>query len=172
LGVVLFEERSILLADTFSVYEYVIHDSMNWKWIDLSCVIIGVGFFLLAVYSYYMNFEFLVRSQKVYGTVISVDVVSERPLGTLHYYPQIKFIVKSGQSATFTSSVGEQNTNPFAYQVGDKIVVEYDPNDLSRAEIASVITSSVSWVSTIIFFLLGICALILPIGLKVKFKKS
>jgi hypothetical protein len=79
-------------------------------------------------------------------------------------YPVVEFTTSSGERVTVTSHYSNQDR--LAQQVGDRVVVQYDPSDPKRAEIAGAARRGdmVIIVAGAIFLLLGMMVMTAALG--------
>lgn len=95
--------------------------------------LIGIGLLGGAAYMAYDTRRDLAVGVTTDGTV--VDLIGERDSdGDTTYHPRVRFVTRSGEAREFTASVG---TNPAAFEVGEPVVVIYDPASPEGARIDS-----------------------------------
>ncbi|HEY7483835.1 MAG TPA: DUF3592 domain-containing protein [Streptosporangiaceae bacterium] len=103
----------------------------------------GVGVLLLgiAIVLAAMTASFLARADRTDGTVTALtDKVSTSQDSSGYrrtrtsWYPTVEFTTPDGRRFSFRGSVG---SNPPAYDVGERVLVAYDPGDPSDARIAT-----------------------------------
>jgi hypothetical protein len=71
------------------------------------------------------------------GHVVEMVSRAIRPGASILYYPVVEFSGPVGERLRFESNLGSR---PPAYRVGQTVRVRYDPNDVKRAQIDSLLT--------------------------------
>jgi len=98
----------------------------------------------------------LSREEIAQGYVI--DLVARRDqTGNEFYYPMVEYYLPDGSSKTVQLSEGSW---PPAYEIGEAIIVAYDPDKPLKARIKSFESTMVMWVLPTITGVLGVAFLI------------
>jgi hypothetical protein len=121
--------------------------------VKLIFLFIGTGLLVGAYFLYQSTASFIEGAEEAPGTVINLSRSgSDEPT----YYPEVEFKTREGQEVVFFSSTG---SNPASYSVGEKVVVLYEPENPTNAEIKSFFSL---WAGALIvggigvvFFLVG-----------------
>lgn len=98
-------------------------------------LLIGLGLLAGGGYAASRTVAFLGTAASVEGTVVElVESVSRDSDGhrSRTYRPTVEFQLGSGETRTFTSSMG---SSPPAYDVGERVTVLYDPQDPGDARL-------------------------------------
>jgi len=94
-------------------------------------IFIGIGGLLLAIaaFVFFREQAFLGRAQTVTGTVSDFDVSNSEDSNS--YCPVIDFRTRNGESVEYHANVCSA---PPAFDIGDKVEVVYDPEDIRHVQ--------------------------------------
>jgi hypothetical protein len=96
-----------------------------------------------------------------------IDLIAERGSdGDTMYYPRVRFMTAAGEPVEFTGSVG---SSPAAFDVGEAVVVLYDPADPGGARIDSFFQL---WFGPLILGFLGLIFATVGGGAVIAFARS
>jgi hypothetical protein len=101
----------------------------------LGAIFAGVGLvmFLIAVPFYFRTRRFLSTAVPTQGTIIEL-VEGTDSEGHLTYFPKVRFETSDGKPVEFEDSI---SSNSPSYSQGDKVPVNYDPQNPERARIGT-----------------------------------
>ena len=116
---------------------------------------LGIILLLIAGYLYYKSFEFKKTALKTTGKVVELVTHHSSSSSTKMYAPKVNYFI-SGKKYFYVSNT---STSSPLYQVGKKVIVFYDPKNISNIEIEGL-TSYAG-----ILFLSGMGLMYLLIGI-------
>jgi hypothetical protein len=112
-------------------------------------LLIGLGLLGGAAFLVIDTRSDIARADTAAGTVI--DLIGERDSdGDTIYYPRVRYVTRSGNSVEFTGSVG---SSPAAFDVGEPVVVLYDPAQPEEGRIDSFFQL---WFAALILGVIGL----------------
>ncbi|UFH57535.1 DUF3592 domain-containing protein [Spirosoma sp. KNUC1025] len=127
---------------------------------------IGINMLLGSFFSYRKTSKWLAKSVRVTGEVIdhagkeSVDSFNrDEPHYDTVYYPVVRYRTQTGQTVTFTSSVGSSQPS---HSIGQSVGVVYLPNELEKAEIDEFMSL---WLVPVILMGIGFPMLVASLGI-------
>jgi hypothetical protein len=112
----------------------------------------------ISVYLYTTTNTFLSHASHAQGTVIDLLQHNSSEDSSVTYYPEIKFIDKTGRSIEFYSNY---SSNPPDYVKGDKVNLLYDPQNPRNAKVVSFTTI---WLLPLVTFIVSIISLLISCG--------
>lgn len=121
------------------------------KWLPLLFIGIGIIFVILGVGFRYSTVQFIERANTTEGLVV-------RLVGDTQKSPVVRFHLPNGEAVTFESSL---STRPPRYEVEEKVMVYYDPEDPENAMIDGWMEE---WFATIVFGGMGSLFALISIG--------
>lgn len=121
------------------------------NWLPLLFFGIGIIFVILGVAFRYSTVQFIERANTTDGLVV-------RLVGDTSKSPVVRFHLPNGEAVTFESSL---STRPPRYQVEEKVVVYYDPEEPEKAMIDGWMEE---WFVTIVFGGMGSLFVLISLG--------
>lgn len=136
------------------------------EYLGVFFAILGSIFLLVGIQGFRGTLSFRRRAQQTEGLVTDVR---SRSSGTgrntnIVYYPVLQFTTRDGRQVQTETRTGR---SPAPAREGDRVTVQYDPEDPASADIAG------SWTGIMLYgIFIGLGALFLVIGLVVQFAIS